>query len=96
MLEYAKGIEKKYKVERDKHKGLGKKKGICSMLDWIDFIVLHAYVVIICSCHWSLTTFHHSSFIISLPFNPLSPLDSVVPCIIMGGEFRATTSLWRG
>ena len=86
---------KSEKKNDEKHKVL-EKRVICSMLDWIDFIVLHAYVVITCSCHWSLTTFHHSSFIISLPFNPLSPLDSVVPCIIMGGEFRATTSLWRG
>ena len=42
----------------------------CSMFVGLGFIVLHAYVVITCSSYWSLTTFHHSPFIISLPFNP--------------------------
>ena len=69
VLMYAKGIRVKKKMMRST-KCLKKKRVICSMVDWIDFIVLHAYVVITCSCHWSLTTFHHSSFIISLPSNP--------------------------
>ena len=71
MLMYAKGI--RWKKNDEKHKVL-EKRVICSMLDWIDFIVLHAYVVITCSCHCSLTTFHHSSCIISLPSNAQSPL----------------------
>ena len=72
----AKGLSKK-KREREKrvqsaqvcqrHK---KKKVRCSMFVGLGFIVLHAYVVITCLYHWSFTTFRHSSFIISLPFNP--------------------------
>ena len=97
----AKGLSKKKQRERQKrvqsaqvcqrHK---KKKVRCSMFVGLGFIVLHAYVVITCSYHWSLTTIHHSPFMISLPSKPQSPLDLIVPCIIMGGELRATTSLW--
>ena len=80
--------------ERSKKCLRKKKKRDVACFRGIVFIVLHAYVVITCSYYWSLTTFHHLAFIISLPFNPQSPLDSIVPCIIMGGELRAITSLW--
>ena len=72
----AKGLSKEKKRKKaqsvlvcQRHKIEKEKRDVACFVR-IDFIVLHAYVVITCSYYWSLTTFHHSPFIISLPFNP--------------------------
>ena len=91
MLEYAKGIRVKSKM-REAQSALKKRDVACFV--GIGFIVLQVYEGATCLYYWSLTTIHHSSFMISLPSKPQSPLVLIVPCIIMGGELRATTSLW--
>ena len=71
-----------------------RKKVRCSMLcgNWIYCIasICGSYLFIL------LVIDYYPSFIIhiSLPCNPQSPLDLIVPCILMGGELRAITSLW--
>ena len=73
-----------------------KKKVRCSMLcgKWIYCIasICGSYLFIL------LVIDYYPSFIIhiSLPCNPQSPLDLIVPCILMGGELRTITSLWWG
>ena len=73
-----------------------KKKERCSMLcgNWIYCIasICGSYLFIL------LVIDYYPSFIIhiSLPCNPQSPLDLIVPCILMGGELRTITSLWWG
>ena len=94
VLEYAKGIRVKRKMREAQ--SAWEKKVRCSMLcgNWIYCIasICGSYLFIL------LVIDYYPSFIIhiSLPCNPQSPLDLIVPCILMGGELRTITSLWWG
>ena len=71
VLEYAKGIRVKRKM-REAQSAWEKKWGVACFVG-SGFIVLQVYVVATCLYYWSLTTIHHSSFILAFHATPKVP-----------------------